>query len=115
MAISFTLNGKSQSVEVDPQMPLLWVLRDTLNMTGTKLAADGVVRSVTVHIKRRSGAFVHHANFAVAGKKITTTKSLADGNHPVQQAWVELRSAMRLLPVRTDHVSGALLSKKATQ
>ena len=36
MAISFTLNGKSQSVEVDPQMPLLWVLRDTLNMTGTK-------------------------------------------------------------------------------
>ena len=36
MAITFTLNGKSQSVDVDPQMPLLWVLRDTLNLTGTK-------------------------------------------------------------------------------
>src|SRR5258708_703621 len=51
MAISFTLNGKSQSVEVDPQMPLLWVLRDTLNMTGTKFGCGmALCGACTVHI-----------------------------------------------------------------
>src|SRR5579864_2893306 len=73
MAISFTLNGKSQAVEVDPQMPLLWVLRDPLHINGE------ATRSCITPIS------------AVSGKQVTTIEGLsADGNHPVQQAWVEI-------------------------
>ena len=51
MAISFTLNGKSQSVDVSPDMPLLWVLRDTLNMTGTKFGCGmALCGACTVHL-----------------------------------------------------------------
>ena len=51
MAISFTLNGKAQSVDVSPDMPLLWVLRDTLNMTGTKFGCGmALCGACTVHI-----------------------------------------------------------------
>ena len=51
MAVTFTLNGKSQTVEVDPQMPLLWVLRDTLNLTGTKFGCGmALCGACTVHI-----------------------------------------------------------------
>ena len=51
MATTFTLNGKSETVDVDPQMPLLWVLRDTLNMTGTKFGCGmALCGACTVHI-----------------------------------------------------------------
>ena len=92
MAISFTLNGKSQSVEVDPQMPLLWVLRDTLNMTGTKFGCGmALCGACTVHINGEAARSCITPISAVAGKKITTIEGLsADGNHPVQQAWVEI-------------------------
>ena len=92
MAISFTLNGKSQSVEVDPQMPLLWVLRDTLNMTGTKFGCGmALCGACTVHINGEAARSCITPISAIAGKKITTIEGLsADGNHPVQQAWVEI-------------------------
>jgi isoquinoline 1-oxidoreductase subunit alpha len=92
MAISFTLNGKSQSVEVDPQMPLLWVLRDTLSMTGTKFGCGmALCGACTVHINGEAARSCITPISAVAGKKITTIEGLsADGNHPVQQAWVEI-------------------------
>lgn len=92
MAISFTLNGKSQSVEVDPQMPLLWVLRDTLNMTGTKFGCGmALCGACTVHINGEAARSCITPISTVAGKKITTIEGLsADGNHPVQQAWVEI-------------------------
>jgi isoquinoline 1-oxidoreductase alpha subunit len=92
MAISFTLNGKSQSVEVDPQMPLLWVLRDTLNMTGTKFGCGmALCGACTVHINGEAARSCITPISAVAGKKITTIEGLsADGTHPVQQAWVEI-------------------------
>ena len=92
MAISFTLNGKSQSVEVDPQMPLLWVLRDTLNMTGTKFGCGmALCGACTVHINGEAARSCITPISAVAGKKITTIEGLSvDGNHPVQQAWVEI-------------------------
>ena len=92
MAISFTLNGKSQSVEVDPQMPLLWVLRDTLNMTGTKFGCGmALCGACTVHINGEAARSCITPISAVAGKKIATIEGLsADGNHPVQQAWVEI-------------------------
>jgi isoquinoline 1-oxidoreductase subunit alpha len=92
MAISFTLNGKSQSVEVDPQMPLLWVLRDSLNMTGTKFGCGmALCGACTVHINGEATRSCITPISAVSGKQITTIEGLsADGNHPVQQAWVEI-------------------------
>jgi isoquinoline 1-oxidoreductase alpha subunit len=92
MAISFTLNGKSQSVDVDPQTPLLWVLRDTLNMTGTKFGCGmALCGACTVHINGEASRSCVTPISAVAGKKITTIEGLsADGSHPVQQAWVEI-------------------------
>jgi isoquinoline 1-oxidoreductase subunit alpha len=92
MAISFTLNGKSQSVEVDPQMPLLWVLRDTLNMTGTKFGCGmALCGACTVHINGEATRSCITPISAVSGKQITTIEGLSpDGNHPVQQAWVEI-------------------------
>src|SRR5438270_4359471 len=91
MAISFTLNGKSQSVDVDPQMPLLWVLRDTLNMTGTKFGCGmALCGACTVHINGEATRSCITPISAAAGKKITTIEGLsADGSHPVQQAWME--------------------------
>ena len=92
MAISFILNGKSQSVDVDPQMPLLWVLRDTLNMTGTKFGCGmALCGACTVHINGEATRSCITPISAVSGKKITTIEGLSeDGNHPVQQAWVEI-------------------------
>lgn len=92
MAISFSLNGKSQSVEVDPQMPLLWVLRDTLHMTGTKFGCGmALCGACTVHINGEATRSCITPISAVSGKQVTTIEGLsADGNHPVQQAWVEI-------------------------
>ena len=91
MAIRFNLNGQAQIVDVVPQMPLLWVLRDTLGMTGTKFGCGaGLCGACTVHI---NGAAVRSCSMPVsgaAGKSVTTIEGLsADGNHPVQQAWLE--------------------------
>jgi aerobic-type carbon monoxide dehydrogenase small subunit (CoxS/CutS family) len=93
MAISFTLNGKSQSVDVSPDMPLLWVLRDTLNMTGTKFGCGmALCGACTVHINGEATRSCITPISSVAGKKVTTIEGLAaDENHlhPVQQAWME--------------------------
>ena len=91
MAVTFTLNGKSQTVEVDPQMPLLWVLRDTLNLTGTKFGCGmALCGACTVHINGEATRSCITPISAVAGKKITTIEGLStDGSHPVQQAWME--------------------------
>jgi aerobic-type carbon monoxide dehydrogenase small subunit (CoxS/CutS family) len=92
MAITFTLNGKSQSVDVDPQMPLLWVLRDTLNLTGTKFGCGmALCGACTVHINGEATRSCITPISAAAGKKITTIEGLSEeGNHPVQQAWIEI-------------------------
>jgi aerobic-type carbon monoxide dehydrogenase small subunit (CoxS/CutS family) len=91
MAISFEVNGKRQSVEVDPQTPLLWVLRDTLNLTGTKygcgIAACG---ACTVHVDGEAARSCVFPVASVAGKKVTTIEGLStDRSHPVQEAWIE--------------------------
>jgi isoquinoline 1-oxidoreductase subunit alpha len=90
MAILFEVNGQKQSVDVDPQTPLLWVLRDTLNLTGTKygcgIAACG---ACTVHIDGEPARSCSFPVGSVAGKKVTTIEGLAkDRSHPVQQAWI---------------------------
>lgn len=93
MKITFTINGEPQSVEVsDGQSPLLWAIRDGLNLKGTKfgcgIAACG---ACTLHV---DGNAVRSCSFPVAmaeGKEITTIEGLSQGGqlHPVQQAWKE--------------------------
>ena len=92
MAIQFTLNGKPQSVDVSPNMPLLWVLRDTLGMTGTKFGCGmALCGACTVHIDGDASRSCITPVSAVAGKKITTIEGLsADRSHPVQRAWIEI-------------------------
>jgi isoquinoline 1-oxidoreductase alpha subunit len=91
MGTTFTLNGKSTTVDVDPQMPLLWVLRDTLNMTGTKFGCGmALCGACTVHINGEATRSCITPVSSVAGKKITTIEGLsADASHPVQKAWIE--------------------------
>jgi aerobic-type carbon monoxide dehydrogenase small subunit (CoxS/CutS family) len=90
MPIDFTLNGKSQSVDVSPDMPLLWVLRDTLNMTGTKFGCGmALCGACTVHINGEPTRSCITPISSVSGKKVTTIEGLsADASHPVQQAWI---------------------------
>src|SRR3981189_1174286 len=91
MATSFTLNGKPQTVDVSPDMPLLWVLRDTLGMTGTKFGCGmALCGACTVHINGQATRSCVTPVSTLAGKNVTTIEGLsADGNHPVQQAWIE--------------------------
>ena len=91
MAISFEVNGQQKSVDVEPQTPLLWVLRDTLNLTGTKygcgIAACG---ACTVHIDGEPARSCVFPVSSVAGKRVTTIEGLSkDHGHAVQQAWIE--------------------------
>jgi isoquinoline 1-oxidoreductase alpha subunit len=89
--ISFSVNGKSVSVEDAPDTPLLWVIRDTLGMTGTKFGC-GISQcgACTVHVNGNPTRSCVTPVSAVAGKKITTIEGLsANGDHPLQKAWVE--------------------------
>jgi isoquinoline 1-oxidoreductase alpha subunit len=91
MAITFTLNGKPQTVDVSPDMPLLWVLRDTLNMTGTKFGCGmALCGACTVHINGEATRSCITPISSVSGKRILTIEGLSsDGTHPVQKAWIE--------------------------
>ncbi len=91
MPINFVLNGENKTVDVDPQMPLLWVLRDTLNMTGTKFGCGmALCGACTVHIDGVPARSCITPISSIANKKITTIEGLSsDGSHPVQRAWME--------------------------
>ena len=92
MAIQLIVNGKTQSVDVPANMPLLWVLRDTLGMTGTKFGCGmALCGACTVHIDGEATRSCITPVSAVAGKKITTIEGLSpDRSHPVQRAWIEV-------------------------
>ena len=89
--IRFTLNGKPQSIDVNPEMPLLWVLRDTLGLTGTKFGCGmAICGACTVHINGTAMRSCSMQAAGVAGKNVVTIEGLStDGSHPVQQAWIE--------------------------
>ena len=92
MPIEFTLNGKRQSVDAAAQMPLLWVLRDTIGMTGTKFGC-GIAQcgACTVHVNGTPARSCSTPVSSVAGKNVTTIEGLsADSSHPIQKAWIEL-------------------------
>lgn len=91
-AIQFTLNGKSQSVDAPAQMPLLWVLRDTLGLTGTKFGC-GIAQcgACMVHVNGQAMNSCSTPLASVAGKTVTTIEGLApERSHPLQRAWIEL-------------------------
>jgi aerobic-type carbon monoxide dehydrogenase small subunit (CoxS/CutS family) len=89
--IEFVLNGTGRSVEVEPDMPLLWVLRDTLALTGTRFGCGmGLCGACTVHIDGRATRTCTTAISTVAGRRVTTIEGLSsDVSHPVQRAWLE--------------------------
>ena len=91
-AVKFTLNGKSQTVDVVPQMPLLWVLRDSLGMTGTKFGCGmALCGACTVHIDGQAARSCVTPVSAVVGKNITTIEGLdTPSGKAVQDAWVHL-------------------------
>ena len=89
-SVSFTINGKATKLEVEPKTPLLWVIREHLNLTGTKFGC-GIAScgACTVHINGQSARSCAVPATSVAGKTVTTIEGLSpDGNHPLQRAWV---------------------------
>jgi aerobic-type carbon monoxide dehydrogenase small subunit (CoxS/CutS family) len=90
---TFNVNGKQVSADVEPEMPLLWVLRDELGLTGTKYGCGiSVCGACTVHIDGEPVRSCVLPNSAAAGKKITTIEGLsADSSHPLQKAWVQMQ------------------------
>ncbi len=88
--IQLYVNGNQYSVDIDPGTPLLWVLRDTIGLTGTKygcgIAACG---ACTVHVDGEPARACVTPVSSVAGKHITTIEGLSkDGGHPLQHAWI---------------------------
>lgn len=89
--INLNVNGKKQTVDVDPNTPVLWVLRDHLNLTGTKYGC-GIAQcgACTIHL---DGEAVRSCSLPVSnaeGANITTIEGLSEnGDHPVQKAWLE--------------------------
>ncbi|MGB9992895.1 (2Fe-2S)-binding protein [Massilia sp. SM-13] len=98
MRLQLTINRKNIPVEADPEMPLLWVLRDTLGMTGTKFGCGaGLCGACTVIVGGEAVRSCSTTVGAVAGKPIRTIEGLADARtqklHPVQQAWKDCNVA----------------------
>jgi isoquinoline 1-oxidoreductase alpha subunit len=93
MTISLTINGKRQELDVEPDMPLLWVLRDELGMTGTKFGCGvSACGACTVHVNGEAMRTCALPIEAVADAEITTIEGLS-GNGPdlskLQQAWID--------------------------
>ena len=91
--ISFVLNGKSTSIEVDADKPLLWVLREDLGLTGTKFGCGmAICGCCTVHLDGDAIRSCVTPISRVEGKQVTTVEGLSgDLSHPVQRAWMELQ------------------------
>ena len=86
---SLQINGNLHQVDVEDEMPLLWVLRDELGMTGTKFGCGiGQCGACTVHINGEAVRSCSLPVIAVKDKEITTIEGLGE-NHPVQKAWIE--------------------------
>jgi isoquinoline 1-oxidoreductase alpha subunit len=90
--IRFTVNGRPQEVNVEPEMPLLWVLRDELDIKGPKYGCGiGQCGACTVHVDGEPARSCTLPISQLAGKRVVTIEGLAPGGrlHPVQQAWIE--------------------------
>ncbi|PWK53193.1 (2Fe-2S)-binding protein [Pleionea mediterranea] len=90
--ITLTINGKKHQLDVAPEMPLLWALRDVLNMTGTKYGCGmSLCGACTVHLDGEPTRSCTLPVSAAKNKSVTTIEGLSEqGDHPVQQAWQDL-------------------------
>ncbi len=90
MSISFKVNGQDYTVDASPDTPLLWVLRDTLGLTGTKYSCgQGLCGACTVHLNGQAVRSCITPVSAADGSEIVTIEGLSpDGTHPLQQAWL---------------------------
>ena len=88
--ITFIVNGQTRSADVEPDTPLLWVLRETLGLTGTKFGCGvALCGACTVHVEGQATRSCVLPVSAVQDKKITTIEGLSPaGEHPVQKAWI---------------------------
>jgi aerobic-type carbon monoxide dehydrogenase small subunit (CoxS/CutS family) len=89
--IDVSINGQSRRLDADPDMPLLWALRDVLNLTGAKYGC-GIAQcgACTVHVNGEAVRACVTPLSAVVGKQVTTIEGLhPEGKHPLQQAWIE--------------------------
>jgi isoquinoline 1-oxidoreductase alpha subunit len=92
MAITITVNGEARSIDVEPDTPLLWAIRDELGLTGTKFGCGiAVCGACTVHVNGRAVRSCTLPLSTVEGATVTTIEGLAKGGtlHPVQQAWID--------------------------
>jgi aerobic-type carbon monoxide dehydrogenase small subunit (CoxS/CutS family) len=90
--ITLNLNGRNTTLDVEGEMPLLWVLRDMLGLTGTKYGCGmALCGACTVHLEGAPVRSCVTPVSAASGKRITTIEGLSpDNSHPVQRAWIEL-------------------------
>ncbi|MGI9229419.1 MAG: (2Fe-2S)-binding protein [Gammaproteobacteria bacterium] len=89
--IKLTINGEPRQLDSNPDMPLLWAIRDVLGLTGTKFGCGkGLCGSCTVHLQGRAVRSCVTPLAAAADKAVTTIEGLSEdgGGHPLQQAWV---------------------------
>jgi isoquinoline 1-oxidoreductase alpha subunit len=92
MSIAFTVNGRAAKLDLDPETPLLWALRENLNLTGTKFGCGiGSCGACTVHLDGQPVRSCSIPLRIAAGKSVTTIEGLASGNtlHALQSAWIE--------------------------
>jgi len=90
--VRLNVNGREQQIDVDGDTPLLWVLRDTLGLTGTKYGC-GIAQcgACTVHVEGDAVRSCSVTAASVEGQKIVTIEGLSpDGSHPIQKAWLEV-------------------------
>ena len=92
MPFTLTVNGKATTVDVPGDMPLLWVLRDVLNLKGTKFGCGiGQCGACTVHLRGRAVRSCSTPVSTVGNAPVTTIEGLSpEGNHPLQRAWQEI-------------------------
>ena len=94
MAITFTVNGDTHALDIDPDTPLLWVVRDTIGLTGSKFGCGiGYCGACTMHVNGKAERTCILPVSSVEGATVTTIEGLATGDvlSPVQQAWLDLQ------------------------
>jgi aerobic-type carbon monoxide dehydrogenase small subunit (CoxS/CutS family) len=91
MSFTLNVNGTAHELDVEPETPLLWVIRDTIGLTGTKYGC-GIAKcgACTVHVDGQPVKSCNVTAASVSGREVTTIEGLSEDNsHPVQQAWIE--------------------------
>ncbi len=89
-ATAFVINGRKANVDVAPETPLLWIVREHLKLSGTKFGCGtGLCGACTVHLDGKAVRSCQVTASQVAGKQVTTIEGLSpDANHPLQRAWI---------------------------